>query len=338
MNKIVAGIAGLLVSAMPMVANAEKVTVAHAFVENGIQGRVGKHFADLITKATDGKMEFQFFWSGSLGGGAEILHLIRDGAVGAGVSAPVYYGSELPIASLTNGMPFLFDDTDVVLKFQDRMSRTNSHFLAEYERMGVFPILQHGLSASHLMCTKPVTKYEDLAGLKVRTFGAYLPATLGALDMVPVTMALTEVYEGLQRGVVDCVAASYQTVVAFKIHEVAKNWSDINLGAGSGPAFYASWKNYKGGGWTSEVVATVDNAAKQAMAHEFSLRVGGEKAALKTALDSGVTLVNFPDQSRVNKTVPDVLALWSKRQIEGGLDAAIAKDIVDLVRAAKSGN
>lgn len=338
MKKLITSIASVATVLVPVMAQADTYKVAHAFGETGIQGQVDQYFTDLISAATNGDLEFQYFWGGSLGAGNEIVHLIRDGAIQAGVSAPAYYGSEMPISGLTNGTPFLFSDISIAMDLQDNLSRTNAHFLAEYKRMGVFPILQHGLTPSHLMCTKPVTKFDDLSGLKVRTFGYYLPAAMESLGMVPVSLALSDTYEGLQRGVIDCAAVSYSTAKAFKLHEVATNWSDINLGAASGPAFYVSWADYKEGGWSSEVIAIVDDAAKKAMSREKAIADEGDKNALQDSIASGVSFVEFADQAKVDATVPDILGLWRELQIKNGMEEAVADEIVDVIAAAKAGN
>jgi TRAP-type C4-dicarboxylate transport system, periplasmic component len=94
MNKFLSQLAGVLLAAAPVAAMAETVQVAHPFPENGAQGRIDRGFTDEITAATNGDIEFQFFWAGSLGAGNEIVHLIRDGAIEYGVAAPAYYASE----------------------------------------------------------------------------------------------------------------------------------------------------------------------------------------------------------------------------------------------------
>lgn len=329
-------LAALAVAASTTAASAQTIQVAHAFVESTIMGEMDKRFTDLVTEKTDGKLKFEFFWAGSLATGNEILNLMRDGAIQMGGTAPVYYTSDLPVVSLTNGTPFLFDNVKTAVAFQDTMSRTNPVYLAEYERMGIFPILQHGLANSYLVCTKPVEKFEDLAGLKVRSFGVYLPAAIEALGMVPVTLSTNDTYEGLNRGVVDCVAMSYRDVIAFKYHEVAKFWTNLDFGASSGSVLYVSWKNYKGGGWSPEIVAAFDEATAETMDLAASRIIASQEDAVKEGLAAGITMIDFKDQERVNETVPDMLAIWRERQVAAGLDAAAADEIVAAVREAQA--
>lgn len=334
MTKMMTAIAALMVAAAPLTAEAKTYKIAHFTPDNKANAVADKDFAQAVTDATNGDVTFEFFWGGSLGAGNEIIHLISDGALELGVTAPAYYSSEMPIAGLTNGTPFLFKNIASAIELQDSLSRTNQHFLDEYKRMGVFPVLQHGLTPSRLMCTRQVGTFADLAGLKVRSFGYYLPAALESLGMVPVTMALGDMYEGLQRGTIDCIAVSYSTAMAFKMHEVAKYWSDINMGASSGPVMYTTWANYKEGGWSEDFIKTVDEAAAKAMAAEPAYLENLDAEALKTVIAGGVTFTPFADQEKVDATVPDMVGLWRELQVKNGMDAAIADEIAGAVSAA----
>src|SRR3546814_2387778 len=55
----------------------------------------------------------------------------------------------------------------------------------------------------HLLCTKAVKSLADLKGLKVRAASSSA-ALVQALGATPVNVAVTEIYEALQRGQVDC--------------------------------------------------------------------------------------------------------------------------------------
>jgi hypothetical protein len=120
------------------------------------------------------------------------------------------------------------------------------------------------------------------------------------------------------------------------VQEVAKHWSDVNMGASAGPTFYTSWKNYKEGGWTPEFVAAVDKAAAEAM--EFEKKAEVEAKALDDAKAAGVTLHAFAGQARVDEAAPDILALWEEQQIANGMAAETARKIVETVRAAQAAN
>ena len=243
------------------IAGAETIKIGAIATEHGMTGKMDSFFAKKAEELSDGELKFQIFWAGAIGTATEIIPLIKDGALEVGSTAPAFYGSEMPVVGITNSLPFVFENATVAMRVQDALSRSDPHYLDEYKRVGVFPIVQHGLAASHLMCSKPVRNLDDLKGLKIRSYGFFLPVAINALGAVPVSMQLSEVYESMQRGVIDCVPVAYSTALDYKLEEVGKYWSDINLGAISGPALYTSYANYKEGGWSAERISVIDEAA-----------------------------------------------------------------------------
>src|SRR5690606_1109227 len=59
--------------------------------------------------------------------------------------------------------------------------------------------------AYNLLCNKPVNSLESAKGIRARAIGAVWSDTVEALGMTPVSIAWNEAYEGLQRGVFDCM-------------------------------------------------------------------------------------------------------------------------------------
>jgi TRAP-type C4-dicarboxylate transport system substrate-binding protein len=73
-----------------------------------------------------------------------------------------------------------------------------------------------------------------LQGKKVGTFGKTLPKVIQASGARPVSISAGEMYEALQRGTIDARALSYESSKRFKLYEVAKYMSDVNLGMVAG--------------------------------------------------------------------------------------------------------
>jgi TRAP-type C4-dicarboxylate transport system substrate-binding protein len=330
MNKALTLATLISVAAVP--AFAESYKVAHFTSQTSSSAGFDQDFANRVTEATNGDTTFEFFWSGSLGAGGEIVHLLGGNAIKIGGSAPAYYPSELPISGLTNSLPALFDDVETAMRVQRKLTTQNPLFLEEAARAGIYPIVQHGLATSRLMCNKPVATAADLSGLKVRTYGYFLPAALSAIGMTPVSVNIAEIYEGLERGVIDCVAISYATATAYKIEEVAKYWSDINLGAFSGPTLYASHTTYFDE-WDDSLRAIVDEASSRVFEEEITDHTALDEAALVKAKSAGVEVIPFNEQAKIDEMIPDMLELWEKKQVDDGMAADVAAEVVTVVRA-----
>ncbi|SFC28663.1 hypothetical protein [Tropicimonas isoalkanivorans] len=70
---------------------------------------------------------------------------------------------------------------------------------------------------------------EDLKGLKVRATGG-MALLVGNLGAVPVNTPLTDVYEGLQRGQLDCTLLSMDNLEGAGLWDVVKNVTELPMG------------------------------------------------------------------------------------------------------------
>lgn len=309
-----------------------QLNLAHFAPSTWASSQNDQWFADQLAERSDGRIQTQIFWAGSLGSAMEIIDLTSSGAVELGATAPAYFPSQLPISGMTNAIPGLFVDPIIAMDVQSYLLENDPAFRAELQSNGIWPVVEHGLMPYRLQCTRPVTTMEDLQGLRVRSFGALNPVMMEALGMVPVNMLLPEVYEGLARGTIDCAFFMQELAVVFKLEEVAKHWSDINFGAFTAYPTYASYENFMGGGWSEDVVALMREVAAEAREREKTTLYEAEERARETATAAGVTFHEFVDQDQLWEAAPDMLALWRDDAISKGVAEEDANRIVDTVR------
>lgn len=74
----------------------------------------------------------------------------------------------------------------------------------------------------YIMTNKPVTKLDDIKGLKLRSFGGMSDVVVGELGASVVKISSAETYEGLQRGIVDGAFRNTISLIEFKEYEVMK--------------------------------------------------------------------------------------------------------------------
>lgn len=76
----------------------------------------------------------------------------------------------------------------------------------------------------HLLTNKPVSKPEDLAGIRMRTPGAPVwMETIRAMGATPTPMGWGEVYPALQQKVIDAVEAQHPASFGSRLYEVTKH-------------------------------------------------------------------------------------------------------------------
>jgi TRAP-type C4-dicarboxylate transport system substrate-binding protein len=95
---------------------------------------------------------------------------------------------------------------------------------AEYDAAGVKVLWSSAVTTrSFLMCTKPITSLADAKGKRVVVSGRTAEQETLAAGMVPVSLPVVEWYEGLQRGVADCVSTTPGGVTGTGVWDVAKH-------------------------------------------------------------------------------------------------------------------
>lgn len=80
-------------------------------------------------------------------------------------------------------------------------------------------------SVTGYFCPEPSTSLDDFSGKLISIAGESQHAQVSALGATPQSVAFTEIYEALERGVVDCIATSVTTIQTFGATELVPNMS-----------------------------------------------------------------------------------------------------------------
>jgi TRAP-type C4-dicarboxylate transport system substrate-binding protein len=172
------------------------------------------------------------------------------------------------------------------------------------------------INTYHIMCKQPIRTVEDFKGRKVRSQGDLLPLVLNALGATPVTVLPGEFYEAMQRGSIDCLVLPWDFLASNRIYEVAKHASTINFGP---IVAHASMMNLdKWNSLSPEVQKLITDVSKEAEAYDLKVVKESETKSLATIKANGVEIVDFPDQAKLEKMIPDLFAVWAERMSKAG--------------------
>ena len=195
--------------------------------EQSNQGRAVKFFADEVAKRSGGKMKVRAIGAAALGPDTQMQQALIGGA------QEIMVGSTATLVGISKEMalwdtPFLFanaKEADVILdgpigtKVMDKLTDKGLVGLAYWENG--FRNLTNS--------KKPVTKMEDLDGIKLRVMqnNVFLDSfkTLGA-NAVP--LPFSELFSALETKTVDGQENPYNTVLSSKFYEVQKYLSITN--------------------------------------------------------------------------------------------------------------
>lgn len=128
--------------------------------------------------------------------GMQQVDAVRDGVVDIAFSVTAYFTSLFP-----EGWAFFVSK---YTPMEERKSGGFYDYMVERFRKIDMMYLGRWMSAAqfYLWTSKPVSRLEDLRGMKMRT-GAHFDRFMKRMGMVPVTVMTPDVYTALERGTVD---------------------------------------------------------------------------------------------------------------------------------------
>lgn len=178
--------------------------------QNANFGKAMVAWEESITAFTQGKITFENYWSSSLLGALNTLEGVGDGVADIGLIIPSYMPQKLPVASWMFGMGAALSGStvhDVAAGGATALETllTYEPVTQEYASHNVVVMQATATPAYNLLCNTPIASLDDAKGKRARAIGAVWSTTAEALGMTPVSIAWGEAYEGLQRGVFDCM-------------------------------------------------------------------------------------------------------------------------------------
>ena len=126
-------------------------------------------------------------------------------------------------------LPFMFNDINAVDAFQ--ASDSGQALLDSMQRRGLQGLAYWHNGMKQMSANKPLVRPTDAAGLKFRVQSSdVLVAQMEAIGGSPQKMAFSEVYGGLQQGVVDGQENTWSNIYGKKFFEVQDGITETNHG------------------------------------------------------------------------------------------------------------
>ena len=220
-------LAGLLVAAGLMLAGpASAVTLKIATVApEGTAWMVEmRRAAAAIAVRTEGRVKLRFYPGGVMGSEATVLRKMRVGQLHGGAFTSSGLSGVYPDIDVY-GLPFLFrsyEEVDYV------RARVDERLRAGLENAGLTVLAISETGFAYFMSTRPVHDLDELRRTKVWAPESDL-ITRTALEVsgvAPVSLPISDVYTGLQTGLLETVAAPPMAAIGLQWHTKIKFVAD----------------------------------------------------------------------------------------------------------------
>ncbi len=192
-------------------------------------------WAKEVAQQSKNELTVRLFPAMQLGGRPpDLYRQMVKGITDATFTLPGYTSADFPMMALTE-LP------GTAKSAEDGTRKLWAHFelfLARDFKDSKVLMLWNSDAACLMTKSKPIHKLEDMQGMKIRTPSAAQSAQLRALGAVPIDMPANQIYNNLDRGVIDGSMIPPSAALDFKLIEVVKYFT-VGVPLGRSPFLVA---------------------------------------------------------------------------------------------------
>jgi len=265
------------------------------------------------------EMSWQENYGGSIVKPKGVLEGIQLGLGDIGIVTTIFHSSKLPSQGIAGSTPFIASDARAVAKAVDELAREfpamNNEFAAQnqvYLATGVV------LDTYQMFCSKPVASTADLKGAKVAAAGLNLRYLEGIEGAAGVRGGLTDFYNMLQTGLVDCIMIWPEAAKTFKIAEVGPYMLRTDFGAVNTKTVTVN-QDY----WNTlpdEVKEVLQAVAVEYRDHLAGITMDRASSAEAAFIEAGGTVVEVSQEDRAAwaAAMPNIAQEWASTLNDNG--------------------
>lgn len=206
-----------------------KLTIVNYMPEDFWLAKVNKWWADEVNKRTGGRVTAEFQYGGLLLKAGEVLEGVGKGIADSGLAAPAYTPAQLPLTFVTHQV-YVTPKGDAVINAFMELIATYQPLIDEFKKNNVRVLYTSVANYVTFNSTKPINTLADLKGMKIRTYGQG-GDVMNLLGATATSLPSTEVYEALQRKVIDAATGlGFDLSSSYKLWEVAPYAVDTGMG------------------------------------------------------------------------------------------------------------
>ncbi|MEX2630490.1 MAG: TRAP transporter substrate-binding protein [Tistlia sp.] len=258
-----AAVAGLALAAPAKAAEIE-LKLSHFLPPvHGIHTDFIEPWARQLEACSEGRVAVEIYPGGTqLGNVAKQQEQVLAGVVDVAHGLTGLPRGRFPRTSVID-LPFLTESADAATR--TLWALYPDYLASEYEGLKVLALHAHNGGLIHTR-DKKVETMEDLAGLRIRTPSPAISMMLEELGAVPQGMPPGQVYENLQKGVIDGTVFPWDPVRSFRLAEVLNHHLDARVYTVS---FFFVMNQRRYDSLPEEVRACVDELSGDALIARF---------------------------------------------------------------------
>ncbi len=181
-----------------------------------------------VEELTEGRVKITIYDSATLCAATDVATNVMEGAVDIGWLYTAYFAGQFPLADVVN-LPFQgFGDCVDTTKMMWDMWEEYPALAEEWSEFKVL-MLYTNPGMKLISGGDPITSIADLNGKSIRCPSGAITDLLTQWGASPITMSPPEIYEALEKGVVNGYIFEESGLVKFSLHELSTYYLDYPM-------------------------------------------------------------------------------------------------------------
>jgi TRAP-type C4-dicarboxylate transport system substrate-binding protein len=195
-----------------------ELTISHFLPGNHIiHTEILEPFAEELKEKSDGRITSDIFAAGALGEPGAQYDMAVTGTADISLSVHGFTPGRFPLVSVIE-LPYLTDRAEKGAEILWTLYKEFPDFQKEHGE--TTPLWLFSAEPAQIISKEEIKSVDDLKGKRVRSPSPFANQIIEALGATPVSMPMGEVYEALQRGVVDAAMAPFSAINDYSLQDV----------------------------------------------------------------------------------------------------------------------
>jgi len=274
------------------------LTVASCWAPDWPTNVFMKMWEKKVIKATNGRIKFKNFWSGSMVKMGEETDALESGAVDIVCTCTCFYPTDMPMNNIGWGGFFIPADNLIQQKIYNKLRKEFPQMDQEIEKHNCKILFMSAVDTYGLFSKTPIKSIAELKGKKISGVGRYHPKFFKAIGAELVPMFVADRYSALQTGVIDGDFLPLLFTKPYRYWEVAKYRILVDSGGNHAMPHVISLNAWNR---LSPEDQNIFMTAGREMDFESAQWVGVEVKRFLKELEekNGVTVMSFPYEEKV---------------------------------------
>jgi TRAP-type C4-dicarboxylate transport system substrate-binding protein len=303
-------------------------TYSTFFPPTHIQTKVPQAWAKEIEKRSKGQIKIQIFTGGSLTPAPQIYDGVVKGISDFGLSVFAYSPGRFPVIAAVDN-PLGYTNAFVATRVINELNRKFQP--KELSDVHICYLFAHGPGLLHT-ATKPVSKLEEVKGMKIRSTGTS-QLIVRAMGAAPVAMSQGETYDALKKNIVDGTLVPIEALEGFKQGEVLK-YTTLTYSCAYSQGFFVAMNLKKWNSLPPDLQKIITEVSKKY--EDITAKAWGDsdESGRKFCLKLGHEFITLSDaeSAEFKEAMKPVFAEYIKGANEKGVDGeAVFKTVQEMV-------